>query len=35
MTLSNEQRTAVGIGEPVSVEIDGQACVLIVKDVYE
>lgn len=35
MTLTNEQRTAVGIREPVSVEIDGQASVLILKDVYE
>ena len=35
MTLTNEQRNAVGMGEPVTVEIDGKACVLILKDVYE
>ena len=31
----HKQRTAVGMGEPVSVEIDGHASVLILKDVYE
>ena len=35
MTLTNEQRNAVGMGEPVTVEIDGAPCVLIRKDVYE
>ena len=35
MTLTNEQRNAVGLGEPVTIEIDGKPCVLILKDVYE
>ena len=35
MTLATEQRNAVGLGEPVTVDIDGKTCVLILKDVYE
>jgi len=35
MTLTKEQRNAVGMGEPVTVEIDGAPCVVIRKDVYE
>ena len=35
MTLTNEQRNAVGMGEPVIVEIDGAPCVVIRQDVYE
>jgi hypothetical protein len=35
MTLTNEQRHAVGMGELVTVEIDGATCVLMRKDVYE
>lgn len=31
----HKQRTVVGMGEPVTVEIDGQASVLILKDVYK
>ena len=35
MILTNEQRNAVGMGEAVTIEIDGVPCVLIRKDVYE
>jgi hypothetical protein len=35
MTLTKEQRHAIGMGEPVTVEIDGAPCVVIRKDVYE
>lgn len=35
MTLTNEQRNAVSLGELVTVEIDGAPCVIIRKDVYE
>ena len=35
MTLTTEQRHAVVMGEPVTIEIDGVACVLTRKDVYE
>ena len=35
MTLTTEQRNAVGMGEPVTVEVDGASCVLILKEVYE
>ena len=35
MTLTKEQRAAVGQGEAVPVVIDGTRCVLILRDVYE
>ena len=35
MALTKEQRNAVGMGEPVTIEIDGASCILIRKDVYE
>ena len=35
MTLTTEQRHAVDVGVPVTIEIDGQTCVLIRKDIYE
>ena len=35
MPLTKEQRNAVGMGEPVTVEIDGAPCIVIRKDVYQ
>lgn len=35
MTLTTEQRNAMDMGEPVTVEVDGKTCILILKDVYE
>ena len=35
MTLTSEQRNAVGMGEPVMIDVDGKPCVLMLKDVYE
>ena len=35
MTLTTEQRDAVRMGQPVTVEIDGKPCVVILKDVFE
>ena len=35
MTLTTEQRNAVRLGQPVTVEIDGKPCVVILKDVFE
>lgn len=35
MTLTLEQRNAVQMGQPVTIEIDGRPCVIILKDVFE
>jgi len=35
MTLTNEQRNAVEMGEAVTIDVDGKPCVVLLKDVYE
>lgn len=35
MILTNEQKNAVGMGESVTVQIDGAECIIIRKDVFD